>query len=126
MVLITDLDVVSTYKHSDERILPSDSGARLALFFEGGFIAYLVPRSILCFATSGARRRSLMRDPMTYFVERPAVCHTAEARTNRLSNLLTWVLARRPGRLSAERLSGHLLRDIGLDEPDRGLGRRHR
>lgn len=67
-----------------------------------------------------------MRDPMTYFVERPAACRAAEERSERLSDLLTWILGRRRGKLSTERLSDHLRRDMGLDEPDRGLGRRHR
>jgi hypothetical protein len=99
--------------------------ARAWRCFEGGFIAYLVHPPIPGFA-SDIWRRPPMRDPMTYFVERPAACRAAEARSNRLSDLLEWVLARRRGRLSAERLSDHLRRDMGLDEPDRGLGRRHR
>lgn len=67
-----------------------------------------------------------MRDPMTYFVERPARCQTAEDRTNRLSRLWEWILAQRRGRPTTDRLSDHLRRDAGLDERDRGLGRRHR
>lgn len=67
-----------------------------------------------------------MRDPMTYFVERPAPSHTAEDRTNRLWRLWEWILAQRRGRPTADRLSNHLLRDIGLDERDRGHGGRHR
>lgn len=68
----------------------------------------------------------IMRDPMTYFVERPAACRTAEERSNRLARLMEWVLARRRGKPSTDRLSDHLRRDMGLDEADRGLGRRHR
>lgn len=67
-----------------------------------------------------------MRDPMTYFVERPASSCLLEDRSNRMSRLWQWILARRPGRPSTDRLSHHLLRDIGLDECVRGLGRRHR
>ncbi len=67
-----------------------------------------------------------MRDPMTYFVARPGACRIAEERSNRLADLLEWVLARRRGRRSTERLSDHLRRDMGLDEQGRGLGRRHR
>ena len=67
-----------------------------------------------------------MRDPMTYFVQRPAPSRAGEDRTNRLSRLWQWVLAQRPGRPTTDRLSNHLLRDIGLDERGRGVGRHHR